>query len=109
MTKPIIHLDCCETPALATARLLLSTEVEMMAVRKCRHCGCCWYYVMRTCENRRGDYDRQSWFVRLSADEAESLTSRPGVPDPQMFAGRPGFLRDADGLQRIEGLPYFLA
>lgn len=109
MPEPITHLDCCAAPALATAKLLHSTETEMMAVRRCGQCGCSWYYLLRACENRRGDYDRQAWFVRLTAEEAESLTSRAGVPDPHMFAGRPGFLRDADGLQRIEGLPYFLA
>ena len=117
MTKAAIYLDCCQAPVLETVKSFLSTECDMVAIRRCRKCGCHWFYRLKECiteldvtrdDASANEYDRQIWYVRLTPDEAETLMRSEDMPDPSIFAGRPCFVRDADGMKRSEGIPYFL-
>lgn len=108
MPDTIKYLDCCAKPALETIKMFLSLEREMVAIHRCQHCGCHWFYWLREYQITTDDYNRRKWYVRLTPEEAEMLAETSGTPDPSLFAGRPGFLRDEDGMNAIEGIPSFL-
>lgn len=102
------QLDCCANPVLKTVTQLLATDTETAAVRQCMSCGCHWFYRLREYNVEADTYDRKKWFVRMTADEAAACKDKPTVPPATQFAGRPGFLRDEDGMAKIVGVPYFL-
>jgi len=103
------YLDCCKEPSLETVKSFLSAECDMAAIRRCRTCGCHWYYRLREHAFSNADtYDRSIWYVRLTPEETDTLIQAAAAPEPSLFADRPGFLMDADGMNSIQGVPEFL-
>lgn len=105
MADSVKYLDCCEKPDLRTVKLFLSTENETVSIRRCRKCGCHWFFRLREYSIATDDYDRSKWYVRLTPEETEMFIKSETMPDPSLFADRPGFLRDADGMSMIRGVP----
>ena len=114
-TRP--YLDCCAAPSLETLHRFISTETCLVAIRRCRGCGTPWFYHLceTLCEldcidedDERDAYDRCIWYVRLSDEEASRLMQSDQAPAPVLFADRPGFLIDANGMNPIQGIPDFV-
>ena len=117
MTKTSAYIDCCAAPKLETIHTFLSPETMIIAIKCCQDCGTQWFYLLREdlCELEsfsdevtEKDYDQHKWYVRLAPDEAKKLLSSATAPDQRLFAGRPGFLRDANGMNPIVGVPDFI-
>lgn len=111
------YLDCCDAPQLETVKTFFATETQMAAIRRCRNCKSHWFYQLREIlreldripdEDEQDAYDRNIWYVRLTPAEADDIARLPEAPDPDRFADRPGFLMDANGMNRIQGTPAFL-
>ena len=108
MPESVTYIDCCGKPVLATVKSFLATEYEMVDIRRCLNCGCHWFYHLREYTITTDEYDRRKWYVRLSHEEVGELLKLDAPPPPSLFADRPGFLRDEDGMSKIKGIPYFL-
>ncbi|MBN2131661.1 MAG: hypothetical protein JW741_19335 [Sedimentisphaerales bacterium] len=102
------YLDCCKHPKLETVKCFLSTETELVAIRCCRGCGTHWFYRLHEYECITDGYDRNIWYVRLTPEEVNILMKSDAAPPPDRFADHPGFLMNEDGMNRIQGIPYFL-
>ena len=103
------YVDCCENPSLEKVKVFLSTDYDIVAIRRCRSCGCYWYYWIKERTFSDADtYDRSIWYVRLNPEEANVLADASAAPELSLFKDRPGLLKDSDGMNAIRGIPRFL-
>ena len=108
MPETMKYLDCCDKPDLENEKLFLSTDCEMVAIRRCLMCGCHWFYRLQECPDITDGYDRKIWYVRLDPEETDALLELAEAPEYDYFADRLGFLMDETGMNSIQGIPYFL-
>ena len=117
MDRSTNYIDCCPSPVLETVRRFSSTQTDFVAIRRCQGCGAFWFYFLREelCElnvipddSEGCAYDRHIWYVRLAPDEANTLLGAETVPEPGLFADRPGFLKGFEGMHPIIGIPEFV-
>lgn len=103
------EIDCCPEPSLKTVKTFVSTDELLIRIRRCAKCGAHWFCHVRAFEVSGCDhYNRFKWYVRLSEDEAAVLIQSDDPPATERFHDRPGFLRDDDGLNRIQGVPDYI-
>ena len=104
-----MEIDCCAFPALKTVKNFISTDELLIRIRSCANCGTFWYCHEIAYETNSSEYyDRCKWYVRLSPEEAKELTDADQAPNPEMFRGRAGFVRDDDGMCKTTGIPSFV-
>ena len=108
MAKKIAFLDCCSEPVLETVKVLHSTVDEVAERRCCQNCKGQWYYRMKEYHIASDDLNRRAWYVRLTPKEVEILEKSTQPLNETLFSGKPGFVRDEDGVNKVEGIPYFL-
>lgn len=108
MPEAIAFLDCCGEPLLETVKVLRSTECEIVSIRCCQNCQGHWYYRMLEYTLSTDAYNRRTWYVKLAPEEVAVLEKARELSDVTCFACRPGFLKDEDGVSKIQGIPYFL-
>lgn len=108
MAVQVPFLDCCGQPALDDVRCWVRSECGTISLRICRGCGAHWYFHLKEYGISGAEYDRRSWYVRVTEAEAPALAQSDRPPSIRLFADRDGIARTEDGIQKIRGVPDFV-
>jgi hypothetical protein len=100
MPEKLEYLDCCKDPLLETVKHLHKSSHETESIRRCRHCGQHWYYVLH--ESRRSDpsFDHIVWCCCLTAAEVALLSGSPHQKCHSLIDQKTGILRDDEGVRK---------
>mgnify|MGYP006908440954 CR=1 FL=1 len=105
-SEPVTYLDCCAKPMLVTVKGLYESSHDTEAVERCENCGTHWFYRYHETVNFLSDTDDWTvWYTRLKPDEALSLIIDAEKPDLGFLKRRTSFMKDANGVQQVEGQP----
>ena len=107
MAVQVPFLDCCGQPALDFVRCWVRSECGTVSLRVCRGCGAHWYFHLKEYGISSDAYDRRSWYVRVTEEEAQAFAQSDEPPSVRLFAEREGIARTEDGIQKMRGIPDF--
>lgn len=101
-------LDCCSSPSVVTIKTVYDSYHDLEALCQCQSCEAFWFFRFHEYVNfDGGDDDLTVWYSLLTPEQGQLILQAAERPDLDFLARRPSFVKDDQGVRRVEGQPTY--